>query len=158
MPGRDSRSATSREKSSRRKPWQPPSMLDAPEAPAGFQHRWIRAEVRGHDDRANMSKRVREGFELVRAEEYPDFEAPMVEDGKHAGVIGVGGLVLARIPEETVLERSAYFQNETNEQMSGVDNDYMRESDPMMPLKQGDVERTTKVAFGGQARPDNSEA
>jgi hypothetical protein len=158
MPGRDSRSATSREKSSRRKPWQPPSMLDAPEAPAGFQHRWIRAEVRGHDDRANMSKRVREGFELVRAEEYPDFEAPMVEDGKHAGVIGVGGLVLARIPEETVLERSAYFQNETNEQMSGVDNDYMRESDPTMPLKQGDVERTTKVAFGGQARPDNSEA
>ena len=116
MPGRDSRSATSREKSSRRKPWQPPSMLDAPEAPAGFQHRWIRAEVRGHDDRANMSKRVREGFELVRAEEYPDFEAPMVEDGKHAGVIGVGGLVLARIPEETVLERSAYFQNETKEQ------------------------------------------
>ena len=158
MPGRDSRSATSREKSSRRKPWQPPSMLDAPEAPAGFQHRWIRAEVRGHDDRANMSKRVREGFELVRAEEYPDFEAPMVEDGKHAGVIGVGGLVLARIPEETVLERSAYFQNETNEQMSGVDNDYMRESDPTMPLKQGDVERTTKVAFGGQARPDNSAA
>ena len=82
MPGRDSRSATSREKSSRRKPWQPPSMLDAPEAPAGFQHRWIRAEVRGHDDRANMSKRVREGFELVRADEYPDFEAPMVEDGR----------------------------------------------------------------------------
>ena len=158
MPGRDSRSATSREKNSRRKPWQPPSMLDAPEAPAGFQHRWIRAEVRGHDDRANMSKRVREGFELVRAEEYPDFEAPMVEDGKHAGVIGVGGLVLARIPEETVLERSAYFQNETNEQMSGVDNDYMRESDPTMPLKHGDVERTTKGAFGGQARPDNSEA
>ena len=102
-----------------------------------------------------MTERI---CQLVRAEEYPDFEAPMVEDGKHAGVIGVGGLVLARIPEETVLERSAYFQNETKEQMSGVDNDYMRESDPTMPLKHGDVERTTKVAFGGQARPDNSEA
>jgi hypothetical protein len=70
MSDRDSRSADSREKSSRRKPWQPPSMLDAPQAPPGYAHRWIRAEVRGHDDKANMSKRVREGFELVRAEEY----------------------------------------------------------------------------------------
>jgi len=157
MPDRDSRSANSREISSRRKPWQPPSMLDAPEAPPGFQHRWIRAEVRGHDDRANMSKRIREGFELVRAEEYPDFEAPTVEDGKHAGVIGVGGLVLARIPEETVEERNSYFQLQTSEQMKGVDNDYMRESDPTMPLRRGDVERTSKVEFGGQARPDDSE-
>ena len=157
MSDRDSRSADSREKSSRRKPWQPPSMLDAPEAPPGYQHRWIRAEVRGHDDRANMSKRVREGFELVRAEEYPDFEAPTVEDGKHAGVIGVGGLVLARIPEETVEERNSYFQLQTAEQMQGVDNDYMRESDPTMPLRRGDVERTSKVEFGGQARPDDSE-
>ena len=157
MPDRDSRSANSREVSSRRKPWQPPSMLDAPEAPPGYQHRWIRAEVRGHDDRANMSKRVREGFELVRAEEYPDFEAPTVEDGKHAGVIGVGGLVLARIPEETVKERNSYFQQQTAEQMQGVDNDYMRESDPTMPLRQRDVERTSKVEFGGQARPDDSE-
>ena len=157
MPDRDSRSANSREISSRRKPWQPPSMLDAPEAPPGFQHRWIRAEVRGHDDRANMSKRIREGFELVRAEEYPDFEAPTVEDGKHAGVIGVGGLVLARIPEETVNERNTYFQLQTSEQMKGVDNDYMRESDPTMPLRRGDGERTSKVEFGGQARPDDSE-
>jgi hypothetical protein len=157
MSDRDSRSADSREKSSRRKPWQPPSMLDAPEAPPGFKHRWIRAEVRGHEDRANMSKRVREGFELVRAEEYPDFEAPTVEDGTHAGVIGVGGLVLARIPEETVKERNSYFQQQTAEQMQGVDNDYMRESDPTMPLRQRDVERTSKVEFGGQARPDDSE-
>jgi hypothetical protein len=104
-----------------------------------------------------MSKRIREGFELVRAEEYPDFEAPTVEDGKHAGVIGVGGLVLARIPEETVEERNAYFQLQTSEQMKGVDNDYMRESDPTMPLRRGDVERTSKVEFGGQVRPDDSE-
>ena len=157
MPDRDSRSADSREISSRRKPWQPPSMLDAPDAPPGYKHRWIRAEVRGHDDRANMSKRIREGFELVRAEEYPDFEAPTVEDGKHAGVIGVGGLVLARIPEETVNERNTYFQLQTSEQMKGVDNDYMRESDPTMPLQRGDVERTSKVEFGGQVRPDDSE-
>jgi len=66
-------------------------------------------------------------------------------------------LVLARIPEETVKERNSYFQQQTAEQMQGVDNDYMRESDPTMPLRQRDVERTSKVEFGGQARPDNSE-
>ena len=99
MTDRTSRSAETRAKTARRKPWQPPSMLDAPEAPPGYKHRWVRAEVRGHDDKANMAKRIREGFEPVRAEDHPDFDAPMIEDGKHAGVIGVGGLILAKIPE-----------------------------------------------------------
>ena len=111
MTDRTSRSAETRAKKARRKPWQPPSMLDAPEAPPGFKHRWVRAEVRGHDDKANMSKRIREGFEPVRAEEYPDFDAPTIEDGKHAGVIGVGGLILAKVPEETVEERNEYWNS-----------------------------------------------
>ncbi|MEK9695442.1 MAG: hypothetical protein VW270_06725, partial [Candidatus Poseidoniales archaeon] len=130
MTDRVSRSAESREKKTRRKPWQPPSMLDAPEAPAGYKHRWIRAEVRGHDDRANMSKRMREGFEPVRAEDHPDFDAPTLDQGQHAGVIGVGGLILAKIPEETIEERDAYFQRQTDDQISGVDNDLLRDSDP----------------------------
>ena len=150
MTDRTSRSAETRAKTARRKPWQPPSMLDAPEAPPGYKHRGVRAEVRGHDDRANMSKRIREGFEPVRAEEYPNFDAPTIEDGKHAGVIGVGGLILAKIPEETVDERNDYFQGKTAEQLQGVDNDLMREADPRMPLRQSDMRRSTKVEFGSR--------
>ena len=83
----------------RRKPWAPPSMLDAPPAPEGFKHRWIRAEVRGFDDtQEHFCKAPREGYELVRQDEYPDFEAPVIESGKYEGVFGVGGLMLARIP------------------------------------------------------------
>ena len=109
-------------------------MLDAPEAPEGYKHRWIRAEVRGHDDKANMSKRIREGFEPVRAEDHPEFDSPTVDDGKHAGIIGVGGLVLAKVPEETVEERTDYFARRSQEQLQGVDNDLLRDSDPRMPI------------------------
>ena len=98
MVDRTARTAQTREKTSRRKPWTPPSTLDAPPPPEGYVHRWIRDSVMGYDDKKNLSARIREGFELVRAEEYPDFEAPSIQDGKHAGVIGVGGLLLARFP------------------------------------------------------------
>ena len=90
--------------------WTPPSSLDAPPAPAGFRHRWIRTEVLGFDDTKNMSGKMRSGWELVRSDEYPDSEYPSVKDGKYAGVIGVGGLVLARIPEEVAKSREAYFR------------------------------------------------
>ena len=105
-----SRATKTREKQARRKPWAPPSMLDAPPAPDGYKHRWIRAETRGFDDRKNVSAKLREGYELVRRDEYPDFEAPVIDSGKFEGVFGVGGLVLARIPLETVAERTEYFQ------------------------------------------------
>ena len=87
---RTSRETESREKKARRKPWSPPSALDAPEPPEGYHHRWIRYEVRGQPDTKNMSAKLREGYEPVRADEYPDFESPVVEEGKHAGAIGVG--------------------------------------------------------------------
>ena len=150
MTDRTSRSAETREKKTRRKPWQPPSMLDAPTAPPGYKHRWVRAEVRGHDDKANMSKRIREGFEPVRAEDYPEFESPTVDDGKHAGVIGVGGLVLAKVPEETVEERTDYFRQRSQEQLQGVDNDLLRDSDPRMPIRNSDIQRSSKTEFGSR--------
>ena len=78
---RSPRAKDSREKEQRRKPWAPPSMLEAPPAPEGYKHRWIRAEVRGFDDRKNISARLRVVYERVRADEYPDFEAPVVESG-----------------------------------------------------------------------------
>ena len=143
---RSPRSAESRDKVSRRKPWQPPSLLDAPPPPQGYVHRWIRESMIGQNDPANMSKRIREGWEPVRAEDYPDFEAPSIDDGKHAGVIGVGGLILAKIPKETVEERRAYYQNVADQQIQAVDNDLMRESNQVMPISAPN--RSSKVTFG----------
>ena len=147
---RNSRSAETRDSQTRRTPWKPPSMLDAPEAPPGYQFRWIREATRGNDDKSNMSKRIREGYEPVRAEDYPNFEAPTVENGANKGVIGVGGLILAKVPVETANERTAYFQDQAKSAMDGVDHNYMRESDARMPIKDSDIQRTSKVAFGSK--------
>ena len=146
-----SRASQTREKTAQRKPWAPPSMLDAPPAPDGFKHRWIRAETRGFDDTKNVSAKMREGYELVRKDEYPDFEAPVLDSGKYEGVFGVGGLILARIPDETVAERTAYFNQRSNDQMQAVDSDMMRENaHSTMTINKPD--RQSRVTFGGPQR------
>jgi hypothetical protein len=148
---RTSRAETTREKSVRRKPWAPPSMLDAPPAPDGFKHRWIRAETRGFNDSKNISAKMREGWELVRKDEYPDFEAPVVDSGKYEGVFGVGGLLLARIPNETVAERTDYFSQRNADQMTAVDQDMMRENaHSTMTISKPD--RQSRVTFGGSQK------
>jgi len=144
------RSASTREKQTRRKSWTPPSMLDAPPPPDGYHHRWIRAEMINNPDKLNMSKRMREGFELVRGDEYPDFEVPTVDDGRHAGVIAVGGLMLARIPIETVEERRAYYHKRTRDQMQAIDNELMAHSQSVMPIQA--PSRKSRTDFGN---PDN---
>ena len=145
---RAARAKTSREKTARRKPWAPPSMLDAPPAPDGYKHRWIRAETRGFDDTKNISAKLREGYELVRSDEYPDFEAPVIDSGKYEGVFGVGGLVLARIPDETVAERTAYFNSRSADQMEAVDSDMMREN-AHSTMTINKPNRQSRVTFGG---------
>jgi len=148
---RASRASTSREKTARRKPWAPPSALDAPPAPEGFKHRWIRAETRGFDDRKNVSSRLREGYELVRADEYPDFEAPVIDSGKFQGVIGVGGLMLARIPVETVAERNEHYRSKNSAQVEAVDRELLRENaHDTMTIQKPD--RQSRVTFGGPRR------
>jgi hypothetical protein len=106
----------------------------------------------GFDDRKNVAARSREGYELVRGDEYPDFDIPTVEDGKHAGVIGIGGLLLARVPIEIVEERSTYFRGMTRDQMMAVDNDLAREQHPAMPIIKPD--RQTSVTFGGPLKEE----
>jgi hypothetical protein len=140
------RSEETRDKNLQRKPWIPPSSLDAPPPPEGYIHRWVRVETNGQDDRKNFSARIREGFEPVRAEEYPNFHLPTIQDGRLAGVIGVGGLVLCRIPLETVRERTAHYQGVTADRMAAVDNDLLKESNPVMPIHKPD--RRSKVTFG----------
>ena len=145
---RTSRANETRANQAVRKRWSPPSMLDAPPAPDGFMHRWIRAETRGFDDTKNISAKMREGWELVRKDEYPDFESPVVETGKYEGVFGVGGLLLARIPVETVEERTAYFNQRSQDQMQAVDTDMMREN-AHSTMRISNADRQSRVTFGG---------
>ena len=149
---RTPRNTATREKETRRKPWTPPSSLDAPPPPEGYVHRWIRESVMGYDDNKNLSARLREGFELVRADEYPDFAAPTIQDGKHAGVIGVGGLILARFPIESKTERDRFYREKTADQMDAVDNDLMREQHSSMPIHN---DRQSRVTFGAKGGSDN---
>ena len=143
---RTPRASETRSTTERRKPWRPASALEAPQPPEGYKFRWVRTEVRGEEDRKNDSGRIREGYEPVRAEDYPDFDAPTIEDGRHAGVIGVGGLMLTKVPEEIVDSRNEYFQSQTTDQMTAVDNDLMKEQHPSMPISK---DRQSRVTFGG---------
>ena len=141
---------SSSERVERKKSWTPPSSLDAPPAPQGFKHRWIRTESVGFMDTGNVSKKLREGWEFVRAEEIKnelgDHDYPVIQQGQYQGLIGVGGLVLARIPEEVVMERREYFRKTTADQVKAVDNDILREQRPEMPVN---IDRQTRVSFGG---------
>ena len=140
------RASQSRAKEVRPTTWAPPSSLDAPPAPTGFKHRWLRAESLGFQDTKNISGRLRSGYELVRSDEYPDGEYPIVEDGKYKGVIGVGGLVLARVPEEIAKQRNEYYAKQHEDKVKAVDNDLMKEQHPDMPIN---IDRQSRVTFGG---------
>jgi len=141
-----SRAAVTRSKTERPKEYKPPSSLDAPPAPDGFRHRWIRAESMGFNDTKNIHGRLRSGYELVRADEYDSDSYPIVLDGKYAGVIGVGGLLLARIPEELAQSRVDYQKRQTEGQDESVENDLLRDQDKRMPIS---VDRNSKHTFGG---------
>ena len=142
------RAAQTRDTTTRRKPWAPPSSLDAPPAPDGFKHRWIRAEVLGKEDSKNLSARLREGFELVRADSGSEY--PTIQEGKYAGVIGVGGLLLAKIPEEIVEERMSYFADRTQDRDDAIESDLLKEQHPSMPISK--PERQSRVSFGGNRK------
>ena len=142
-----SRANQTRSKSERPKVWVPPSSLDAPPAPDGFRYRWIRAEVVGYQDTKNITSRLREGYELVRAEEVENAsDYPVLDEGKYKGVIGVGGLLLAKVPVEIAKQRMDHMSNKHRDRSDAVENDLMREQDQRMPIN---VDRQSRVTFGG---------
>ena len=149
MTDRKARASATRETETRRKPWAPPSHLEALKPPEGFVHRWIRVAMRGEEDKMNVNAKLREGWEPVRKDEYPDYEAPVIDDGRYAGIIGQGGLMLCRLPVETAQERTAYYGGRTREQMTAVDQDLMKEQHPSMPIQNS---RQSRVTFGGRER------
>ena len=141
------RASQTRSKTERPKVWVPPSSLDAPPAPEGFRYRWIRAESMGFQDTKNISGRLREGYELVRAEEIENAsDYPIVDEGRYKGVVGVGGLLLAKVPEEIAQQRDAYMKRQHEARNEAVENDLMKEQDKRMPIN---IERQSRVTFGG---------
>ena len=141
-----SRASQTRAKEKRKQVWTPPSYLDTPNAPTGFRHRWVRVEIMGYVDTKNIQGRLRSGYELVRADEYPEDDYPAIPDGKYAGVIGHGGLVLTRGPEEIAQARSDYMAKLGREQIEAVDNDLLKEQHKSMPIN---IDRQSRTTFGG---------
>ena len=141
-----SRASQTRSKTEKPKVWSPPNSLDAPPAPKGFRHQWIRAESMGYQDTKNVAASLREGYELVRADEYPDQDYPQMSEAKYAGVIGVGGLLLARIPEEIALQIDEYYKQRTRDKEEAINNDLMKERQAGMKFNS---ESSSSVTFGG---------
>ena len=126
-----SRKTETREQVTRKRGWVPPSNLDAPEPPEGYHHRWVRSEYRGQQDEKNVIGRLRSGYELVRADEYPDrMDLPAIADGKYKGVIGTGGLILMRCPIEVKEDRDEYFRGLTNDKTTAIEKDLHKDEHP----------------------------
>ena len=141
-----SRASQSRVKTEPKKNWTPPSYLDTPNAPNGFRHRWVRIEIMGYTDTKNVQGRLRAGYELVRADEFPELDYPVITDGKYKGVIGHGGLVLTRVPNEIAIDRSKYYSEQAKERNEALEHDLLKDQDKRMPINQDRQSRTT---FGG---------
>jgi len=140
------RAQQTRSESERPKVWVNSSHLDAPKCPDGFRQRWIRYETMGQDDTKNITSKLRQGWELVRADAYPDLNYPAIEQGRYKGHIGVGGLVLARIPEELARQRDAHFSKLTKDKQEAVENEPLKDQHPSMPMSN---QRRTTYSFGG---------
>ena len=142
-----SRANQTRSKTERPKVWVPPPSLDAPPAPDGFRYRWIRAESMGFEDSKNVQGRLRSGYELVRAEEIQNAsDYPVLDTGKYKGMIGVGGLLLAKVTNEIAQARTDYVKKRADGLDEAVEHDLMREQHKSMPIN---VDRQSRVTFGG---------
>ena len=125
--------------------WRRPEALPSPDARPGWKHRWIRISMMGSSDPKNISSSMREGYEPCKAEDYPEMMMHATEEGRFKGGIEVGGLLLCRIPEEFLVQRAKFYDDQNRANMESVDNNFMRDNDPRM---QKFAERQTKVTFG----------
>jgi len=150
MENRETRESMAHDNQAKRKPWAPVRQLDTPPPPEGYRYRWIRESMLGTEDRANVSRRVREGFELVRGEELPpDWVLPTMDgSGRHAGVVYNDGLLLAKIPIETADERNAYYANRTQAAKDALDNTMFSDSQADGRYVKYEPSRQTQVTFG----------
>lgn len=125
--------------------WKPPSLLPTPPEDEQYAYRWIRVASMGHSDNKNVSAKQREGWEPVRAQDYPEFSKGIVSDRKSEfeGNIEIGGLLLCRNSHENVKARRDYYGNLNRRQMESVEQNYLRENNPKMPVFSENKSRTT---------------
>ena len=143
---RANRETETRAKDERPRSWAPPTLLPDPDPEAGYKFRWVRVSTMGQADPRNVSSKLREGWEPVRAADHPEISAYLDNDNeRYKDNIVVGGLMLCKTPTEMVDQRNAFYQSQAEAQMRSVDNNFMRESDPRMPLFS---ERKSTVTFG----------
>lgn len=139
------RKLETREKSTRKRSWRRPEVLPTPDAQDGYSYHWVRVATRGRADPTNVTSKLREGWEPVKASDHPEIELAVVENERFKDNVVIGGLMLCKAPEELVGERTEYYGDQTSNQMRSVDNNLMRESDPRMPMFN---DRRSKVTFG----------
>ena len=142
---RINREQVSREKTARKRAWQRPEVLPSPIDQPGYEFHWVRVSTQGTVDATNVSSKLREGWEPVKAEDHPEITMVTVEQERFKENIVIGGLMLCKAPKELVEERNEYFAEQSKAQTTSVNNNLMRENDPRMPLFN---ERKTKVTFG----------
>mgnify|MGYP001374913228 FL=1 len=142
---RINREDVTRETKVRKKSWSRPEVLPSPRPEPGYAFRWIRTSNQGLVDATNVSSKLREGWDPVKASDHPEITMVTVENERFADNVVIGGLMLCKAPIELVGERSEYYQQQTDQQMRSVDNNLMRESDPRMPIFN---DRKSKVTFG----------
>ena len=146
---RNSRDSETHDKQSRRQPWRPVRKLETPAPPEGYEYRWIRESMLGQEDRANVSRRLREGWELVRGTDLPsEYDYPTADSGRHAGLVYSEGLLLAKIPIETKNERNTYYEQETARKKEALDNTMFNESKKDGRYVKYDSDRRSNVTFG----------
>ena len=145
LDNREPRALQMRDSAERPKKWTPPQLLPDPTPEEGYAYRWIRIATLGKDDAMNVSGKLREGWEPVKASDHPEVRLFSGGQSRFPDSIEVGGLLLCKTPAEFTEQRNAYYQQQAESQMQSVDNAYMRENDPRMPLFK---ERSTKVTFG----------
>jgi hypothetical protein len=145
METRLSRELETRKKSERKPKWAPPELLPTPDPEPGFKFRWVRVSTLNNADPINYSQKRREGWEPVKASEHPELHAHLLETDNSKDTVVIGGLMLCKTPEEFVDDRNNYYAAQASGQMEAVDNNFMRQSDPKMPLFQ---ERKSSTTFG----------
>jgi hypothetical protein len=137
--------AGSREQDMRPQAWSPATTLPEPDKLPGYAYRWVRASTLGQADPRNLSGKLREGWEPVRIEEQPRFKMFIDPASRFKDNIEVAGLLLCKAPEEFVAQRKAHYARLTQQQSDAVDNNFMKENDPRMPLFR---ERRSTRSFG----------
>jgi len=146
MVDRTPRENNTREKTERKKSWTRPSALPTPEPRDGLHYRWIRTSMLGNSDNPNVSRRFREGYVPVKAADHPEMQLLSDVDSRFPDNIEVGGLMLCAIDKDIAEDRTEQQLDASRRQMDAVDNNYLRQSDPRMPVLR--PERNTRTSFG----------